>query len=193
MDPFERFGRWYRAAEAAGTAHPETMGLATSTSDGRPSVRMVLLKQWGPEGFVFFTDGRSRKGRELRENPRAALIWYWESVGRQVRVEGTVEPLPGADADAYWESRPRGSRLSAAASRQSAGLGERRELVARRAELAERHRGGKVPRPPAWGGFRVVPETIEFWQNRRDRLHAREVYERGRGARAAWRRRKLQP
>jgi len=175
-DPLRQFARWFEEAAAAGVAMPEAMALATATADGRPSVRMVLLKGFDERGFSFYTGYESRKGRELAENPRAALLFHWP--GRQVRIEGPVERLPAEESDAYFASRPRGSRLSAIASRQSEVVSSREELEARVAELEERFAGAEPLRPDRWGGFRLVPETYELWQNRDDRLHDRLRYRR---------------
>src|SRR5262245_51938389 len=183
-DPIARFRRWYR--EAARKADlPDACALATATRDGRPSVRFVLLKGADAGGFVFFTDARSRKGGELRANPRAALAFYWHEAGRQVRVEGRVREVAGAEADAYWATRPRGSRLSAWASRQSAPIASRADLRRALLRLEARHRGAGIPRPAYWRGFRIVPEAIEFWVRGAYRLHFREKFLR-RGGR--WRR-----
>jgi pyridoxamine 5'-phosphate oxidase len=175
-DPLRQFARWFEEAAAAGVAMPEAMAVATATADGRPSVRMVLLKGFDERGFAFYTGYESRKGRELAENPRAALLFHWP--GRQLRIEGTVERLSAEESDAYFASRPRGSRLSAIASRQSEVVASREELEARVAELEERFAGAEPPRPDRWGGFRLVPETYELWQNRDDRLHDRLRYRR---------------
>ncbi|MCZ6463720.1 MAG: pyridoxamine 5'-phosphate oxidase [Proteobacteria bacterium] len=192
VDPIARFRRWYREAERAGAPQPEAMALATAARSGAPSLRFVLLKEVDPSGFVFFTDGRSRKGRELRANPRAAATFYWSATGKQVRVEGRVRAVSADEADAYWQRRPRGSLLSASASRQSAPLRSRATLVARRSALDRRYRGEPVPRPPAWMGFRIVPRAIEFWIHRDDRLHHRELFTRsGHGTR--WKVTLLQP
>lgn len=180
-DPILRFRRWLRDAERAGAPLPEAMSLATATRDGVPSLRMVLLKQADADGFVFYTDARSRKGRELRANPRAAATFHWNTMGRQVRVEGRVVELSDRDADAYWASRPRGSQLSGATSHQSRVLASRAELVARRAATEQRFTGADVPRPPEWRGFRIVPASIEFWTHKDDRLHHRERFTRRRG------------
>jgi pyridoxamine 5'-phosphate oxidase len=160
VDPVRRFREWVDGDE---------MALATATPDGRPSVRMVLLKQADARGFVFFTNYESRKGGELEANPRAALLFH--RPGIQVRVEGVVERLPVEESDAYWASRPAGSRRSAAASRQSRPIGSRAEL-----EAAVAAQPAEPPRPSFWGGYLVVPERIEFWRHRDDRLHEREVY-----------------
>jgi pyridoxamine 5'-phosphate oxidase len=187
-DPLRQFARWFEEAAAAGVAMPEAMALATATADGRPSVRMVLLKGFDERGFAFYTGYESRKGRELAENPRAALLFHW--LGRQVRIEGPVERLTAEESDAYFASRPRGSRLSAIASRQSEVVSSREELEARVAELEERFAGAEPPRPDRWGGFRLVPETYELWQNRDNRLHDRLRYRRERGE---WRLERLAP
>jgi pyridoxamine 5'-phosphate oxidase len=178
-DPLRQFAAWFDDAAAAGVAMPEAMALATATPEGRPSVRMVLLKGFDERGFAFYTGYDSRKGRELAENPRAALLFHWP--GRQVRIEGRVERLPAADSDAYFASRPRASRLSAIASRQSDVVAGREELEARVAELAETFATSEPPRPDRWGGYRLVPETFELWQHRDDRLHDRLRYRRDGG------------
>jgi pyridoxamine 5'-phosphate oxidase len=173
-DPLEQFRRWYAEAEAAAIRAPNAMALAT----GGPSVRMVLLKEADERGFVFFTGYVSRKAAELAESPRAALLFYWDPFGRQVRIEGAVERVSDAESDAYFATRPRGAQLAASASRQSSVLSRREELDDRVAELAREHEGREVPRPAHWGGFRVLPETYEFWQHRDDRLHDRLRYRR---------------
>jgi len=166
------------------------MALATTGRRGAPSVRFVLLKGADRRGFVFFTDGRSRKGRELRASARAAVAFYWNRLGRQVRIEGRVEEVSPADADAYWATRPRASQLAGLASEQSAALASRRALIARWMELRRRYRRRPVPRPPTWTGFRLVPASVEFWTHREHRLHERELFVR---TRAGWRRQLLQP
>jgi len=176
-DPLRQFERWY--AEAAGAQDwPERTAVATAAADGAPSVRMVLLKSFDERGLVFFTHTTSRKGRELAANPRAALLLYWDSLGRQVRVEGLAERVSAEESDAYFATRPPGARAGAVASRQSEVLGSRDELEARVAELD----GAEVARPDTWGGFRVVPDGWEFWQHRDDRLHDRFRYRREAGA-----------
>jgi pyridoxamine 5'-phosphate oxidase len=178
------------AAASLGIELPEATVLATADPGGRPSARFVLLKDVDERGFVFFTDARSRKGRELRDNPHAALVSYWHPSGWQVRVEGRVEPLSAEEAEAYWVTRPRASRLAAASSRQSAPLRHRRDLLARVEQLRRRLSGRPVPRPRDWTGFRIVPERIEFWRRRAHRLHERELFVRKRGG---WSRTLLQP
>lgn len=177
-DPLEQFLRWYREAEEAGLRYPNAMALATATRDGRPSVRMVLLRGADEQGFVFYTNLESRKGQELAENPRAALLFYWEPLERQVRIDGHVELVSDAEADEYFATRPYGSQISAWASAQSQTIASREELEQRHRTFAERFPEGAVPRPPFWGGFRVRPVVYEFWQGRPDRLHDRFRYER---------------
>lgn len=189
-DPFVRFRRWFRDAQRSGAPLPEAMALATATRKGVPSLRMVLLKQLDANGFVFFTDARSRKGRELRANPHAALTFHWTAMGRQVRIEGRVVELGDAEADAYWVTRPRGSQLSAATSQQSRTLARRALLITRRNQLARRYADGSIPRPAEWRGFRIVPDAIEFWTHRDDRLHHRELFRR---SARGWRTTLLEP
>jgi pyridoxamine 5'-phosphate oxidase len=175
-DPLRQFARWFEEAGEAGIRAPEAMAAATATRDGRPSVRMVLLKGFDARGFVFFTGYESRKGQELAENPRAALLFYWDPLGRQVRIEGPVERVDEAESEAYFRSRPRGAQISASVSPQSRVVESRVMLEERAAELEAA--GGEIPRPPAWGGLRVRPETYEFWQHRANRLHDRLRYRR---------------
>jgi pyridoxamine 5'-phosphate oxidase len=166
---------WFDEARAAAIGLPEAAALATASADGAPSVRMVLLKDYGPAGLVFYSNYGSRKGGELAENPRAALLVYWHELGRQVRAEGPVERLPREASEAYFASRPHGSRLSAWASRQSRPVASRAELEAA-VDEARRRFGDDVPLPDDWGGYRLRPERIELWQHREDRLHDRLLY-----------------
>ena len=177
-DPMRQFGAWMRDALDAGLILPNSMTLATATRDGAPSARIVLLKGFDDAGFAFYTNLESRKGRELAENPRAALVWHWAELERQVRACGRAEPIPRADAQRHWDARPLGSRLGAWASPQSRPLRSRAELDARLAEV-ERTRGVDAPLPAFWGGYRVRPDEVEFWQGRRNRLHDRLRYRRG--------------
>jgi pyridoxamine 5'-phosphate oxidase len=175
-DPLEQFQHWFgEAAEAVGM--PEAMALATATTGGAPSVRMVLLKGFDERGLVFYSHRTSRKGRELEANPQAALLFHWSPLGRQVRIEGRVERVPDEESDAYFETRPRDAQLGAHASRQSEPLGSRSELDQRLAEIGGELGEGPVPRPPTWGGFLLVPAAWEFWQHRASRLHDRFRYE----------------
>jgi pyridoxamine 5'-phosphate oxidase len=173
-DPVAQLRAWLAEARAAGIELPEATTLATATGDGAPSARMVLLRDAGERGLRFFTNYESRKGAELAENPRAALLLYWHVLGRQVRVEGSISRLAATESDAYFESRPPGSRRSAAVSPQSRVVGSREELERAAAEL-----GDDVPRPPGWGGYLLVPALWEFWQHRLDRLHDRFRYRPG--------------
>ena len=189
-DPLEQFTHWYEHAVAAGLPEPEAMALATATPDGAPSVRFVLLKGIDERGVEFFTNYESRKGRELGENPRASLAILWKPLQRQVRLEGPVEILKPEESDEYFASRSRGSQLGAWASRQSQAIPDRDWLEDRLAEMDASYPDA-VPRPPHWGGFRLVPHTIEFWEGRPNRLHDREVFTRG--ADGAWHSRRLSP
>ena len=176
-DPLAQFRAWFAEAERAGIAVPEAMALATAAPDGRPSVRMVLLKGADERGFAFFTNLESRKGAELAGNPRAALLFHWQPLGRQVRVEGSVARVPDEEAAAYFATRPLGSRISATASPQSRPLADRAELERLVAAARARFPGEEVPLPAHWGGFRVVPDAYEFWEHRDDRLHDRIRYD----------------
>ena len=188
-DPIAQFARWYRAARGAVAHLPNAMALATA-SRGRASVRMVLMKDFDASGFVFYTNYASPKARDLDRSRRASLLFYWSALDRQVRVEGRVAKVSPHESDAYFATRPRGSQLSAWASPQSAPMPGRAALQARFDDAAVRHRG-KVPRPPHWGGYRLKPEAIEFWQSREDRLHDRIRYRRTRGGR--WKIERLAP
>jgi pyridoxamine 5'-phosphate oxidase len=175
-DPFALFNDWFAEARVSELNDPEAMALATADEVGNPSVRIVLLKGHGPEGFVFYTNERSEKGRELAVNPSAALLFHWKSLRRQVRIEGEVERVPEADADAYFASRGRDSQLGAWASDQSRPLDSRETFERRFEEVKHRFEGEDVPRPEYWGGFRLVPLTFEFWQDRPHRLHERRIF-----------------
>jgi pyridoxamine 5'-phosphate oxidase len=188
-DPIAVAQAWLDEARRL-VSEPQAMTLATATPDGKPSVRIVLLRGLDDRGLVFFTNRTSRKGQELRRNPRAAVALHWWELGRQLRVEGTVEEVSREESVAYWETRPRGSQVAAWASHQSRELTDRSELDARVVETRERFADGDVPLPPFWGGYRIVPEAIELWTHRDDRLHERVRYERdGEG----WRRALLGP
>jgi len=189
-DPLALFTAWFREAEEAGVDVPETMTLATADSDGAPSARMVLLKGADEDGFVFYSGYVSRKAGELERNPRAALVFYWRPLGKQVRVEGRVERVSEAESANYFATRPRGSQLAAWASQQSEPLAGREELDRRYAELGREYEGREVPLPSHWGGFRLRPDAIEFWQHRDNRLHDRIRYTR---AREGWRPELLSP
>jgi pyridoxamine 5'-phosphate oxidase len=177
-DPIVEFQHWYDDAQAKGVLQPDAMIVATATADGRPSARAVLLRGLDSRGFCFFTNFESRKGRELDANPQAALLFHWPGVQRQVRATGRVERVSREEADAYWANRPRDSRISAWASAQSEPIASRSELEARASEVAARFRDGDIPLPPFWGGYRLVPDEIEFWEHREDRLHDRLEYTR---------------
>ena len=177
-DPFDLFEQWFADARKAEINDPEAMSLATATPDGRPSVRVVLLKGHGPEGFTFYTNLGSQKGRELETNPYAAICLHWKSLRRQVRAEGRVEPVSAAEADAYFASRGRDSQLGAWASDQSRPLDSRETFEERLEEVRERFGSGEVPRPPRWSGFRLIPDRIEFWADRAHRLHERRLFTR---------------
>ena len=177
-DPFRQFADWFAQAAAAGIRAPEAAALATSTPDGVPSVRMVLVKATDSRGFAFYSNYASRKGAELAANPRAALLFHWDQLGRQVRIEGRVERMESAESAAYVRDRPRASQLSALASPQSAVIESRQQLEDWVRELAAQYEAVELPLPTSWGGFRLVPETFEFWQHREDRLHDRLRYTR---------------
>jgi pyridoxamine 5'-phosphate oxidase len=184
-DPLEQFRRWFVAAD-----EDNRMALATAAPDGSPSVRMVLLKGADEDGFVFFTGYESRKGGELEANPRAALLFHWAPLGRQVRIEGPVERVSAEESDAYFATRPRGAQLAATASRQGRVLANRAQLDETVADLGRRQAGRDVPRPEHWGGYRLSPQSYEFWQHRDDRLHDRLRYTRDEDG---WRLERLSP
>jgi pyridoxamine 5'-phosphate oxidase len=175
-DPFALFDDWFAEARAAEPNDPEAMALATADADGRPSVRMVLLKGHGPDGFVFYTNEQSNKGRDIAARAEAALLFHWKSLRRQVRISGPVSRVPPEEADAYFASRSRDSQLGAWASDQSRPLDRRETFEARVQGMTQRFDGEDVPRPPHWGGFRVSPLRIEFWQDRAHRLHERRLF-----------------
>jgi pyridoxamine 5'-phosphate oxidase len=189
-DPIAQFRRWFDEAADAGVPLPNAMGLATADADGRPSVRHVLLRGVDERGFTFFTNQESRKGRQLAENPHAALVFLWKELDRQVEIDGRVEPTTDEESDAYFADRPRGAQLGAWASPQSAVIAGRDELMRGVSETEARFAGGNVTRPPLWGGYRVVPARIEFWQGHEHRLHDRFVYSR---SDAGWRIDRLAP
>ncbi|KRC79744.1 pyridoxamine 5'-phosphate oxidase [Sphingomonas sp. Root241] len=175
-DPFQLFDAWFAEARASEPNDSNAMALATVDAAGQPSVRMVLLKGHGPDGFVFYTNRESRKAGELAAVPKAALLFHWKSLRRQIRIEGTVAQVTDAESDAYFASRSRDSQLGAWASEQSRPLDARATLEARYEEMRARFESGEVPRPPHWGGYRVVPSAIEFWQDREHRLHERRLF-----------------
>ncbi|MBA2357975.1 MAG: pyridoxamine 5'-phosphate oxidase [Actinobacteria bacterium] len=189
-DPLRQFEAWFREAEQREVPVPETMTVATATRAGAPSARQVLLKSFDERGFVFFSSSSSRKGRELAENPRAALLLHWPPLGRQVRIEGSVAPIAPEESDRNFRSRPLGSRLSAAASRQSEVAESREELEQAVETLRAATGHGELPRPEHWGGYRVEPAEYEFWEHREDRLHDRFRYRREAGG---WRLDRLFP
>ena len=179
--PFELFAAWLGDAEASGMTDPNAMTLATAGADGRPSARTVLLRGVGDDGFRFFTNRTSLKGRQLGENPRAQLLFFWREIGRQILIHGSVDQLSDQESDAYFESRARESRIGAWASEQGSVIESREQLLGRVEEAEQRFEGDEVPRPPYWGGYIVRPEAIEFWQAGEFRLHDRFVYRRSEG------------
>lgn len=191
-DPIRQFRAWFDAAVAAQHPEPNAMAVATATPDGAPSVRMTLLKGLDERGFVFYTNYESRKGAELAANPRAALLFFWVLLERQVRIEGRVERVAIGQSDAYFHSRPEGSQLGAWASPQSQPLADRETLEARYREIERQYAGAQIPRPPHWGGFRILPDAVEFWQGRPSRLHDRLRYSRPPGS-GAWHIERLAP
>ncbi len=180
-DPISRFQDAFDRARAASKNDPTAVALATADESGAPSVRIVLLKHADERGFVFYTNRTSRKGTDLTKNPRAALCFYWPELGEQVRVEGSIELVSDAESDAYFHSRPRDSQVGAWASRQSRQLESRDILLERFQDLSQEYEGKPVPRPPWWGGYRILPQRMEFWRHGEHRLHERELYVRGEG------------
>jgi pyridoxamine 5'-phosphate oxidase len=178
-DPFQLFDAWFAAARETEINDSNAMALATADGDGRPAVRMVLLKGHGPDGFVFYTNRESRKAADIAANPQAALLFHWKSLRRQIRIEGPLSLATDAESDAYFASRSRDAQLGAWASDQSRPLDARATFEARFAEVQARFEGGPVPRPPHWGGYRLTPDRIEFWQDREHRLHERRLFVRG--------------
>jgi pyridoxamine 5'-phosphate oxidase len=190
-DPIAFFATWYQEAERCELPEPCAMALATATPDGEPSVRIVLLRKFDSRGFVFFTNYVSRKGDELAANPRASLAIHWAELARQVRVEGSVEKVSAEESDAYFRSRPFGHRIGALVSEQSQVVANRDVLERQLEELTQKYAGQEVPRPDHWGGYRIIPHTIEFWQGRENRLHDRLRFRRK--ADGSWQRERLAP
>ena len=189
-EPFSLFDEWYRAARELLEEQADAMVLATCSATGEPTARMVLLKEFGPEGFVFYTNYTSRKAEQLARNPQVSLLFYWPQLERQVRIEGRAEKVPWQQSETYFATRPRGSQIAAWASLQSQPVASRKILEARFAELERKFAGGPVPLPPFWGGYRVIPARFEFWRSRPNRLHDRIRYTR---TSSGWKRERLYP
>jgi len=192
-DPIGQFLSWFDDAGAAGIALPNAMALATTGADGQPSVRYVLLREADQRGFVFYTNHGSRKGRQLDENPRAAIVFLWNELDRQVSVTGGVRRVDDHESDAYFATRPREAQIGAWASAQSSVLRDRHELEARVGDVSARFRDAPIPRPPHWGGYRLIPDVVEFWQGRPFRLHDRFQYARDADEKTGWRVERLSP
>jgi pyridoxamine 5'-phosphate oxidase len=190
-DPIRQFQVWFEAATAAGIPEPNAMTLATASPEGRPSARIVLMRGFDERGFVFFTNYESRKGREIEANPFVSLVFFWQAMERQVRVEGTIARASASESDDYFQGRPTGSKRGAWVSNQSGVVAGREALESELAVIEGRFPGGEIPRPPYWGGYRVAPSSVEFWQGRRSRLHDRLVYRKT--EEAGWRIERLAP
>jgi pyridoxamine 5'-phosphate oxidase len=180
-DPMIQFGKWYDIAAGAGLVHPDAFALATVSHDGKPSARMLLLKGFDENGFVFYTNSESRKGNELSGNPNASICFWWDKLERQVRIEGKVRAVPKAEADSYFATRPRGSRIGAWASRQSRVIRSRDYLDGQYRKFELEYADADIPRPPYWTGYRLLPSSVEFWQGRLNRLHDRLRYRKNKG------------
>lgn len=190
-NPLSLFEKWFKEALKAQVLDANAMALTTVSLQGRPSARMVLLKGYDAKGFVFYTNYQSQKGRDLNHKPTASLLFFWPQLSRQVRIDGRAKKVPNWESDEYFQTRPRGSQLSAWASDQSRVIAHREELEKRMRELEKKYKGRLIPRPPHWGGYRLLPETIEFWKGRPNRLHDRLVYRRKAGG--GWKRERLAP